>query len=52
VQSRASAREDSQDADGGFLAGGFGQRDELRLDLVAVAAAAFLLHHVAAAVRQ
>jgi hypothetical protein len=53
----ASAREDSQDfCDGGFLAGGFRaggfeQRAELRLDLVAVAAADFLLHRVAAAVR-
>jgi hypothetical protein len=33
-------------ADGGFLAGGFGQW-EVRLDLVAVAAAVFLLDHVA-----
>ena len=43
LQSRAGAREQGQDvADGGFLAGGFGQR-EVRLDLVAVAAAVFLL---------
>ena len=33
-------------ADGGFLAGGFGQR-EVRLDLVAVAAAVFLLRRAA-----
>jgi hypothetical protein len=31
---------------GGFPGGGFGQR-EVRLDLVAVAAAAFVLDHVA-----
>ena len=31
---------------GGFLAGGFGQR-EVRLDLAAVAAAVFLLRHAA-----
>ena len=47
LKSRAGAREQGQDvADGGFLAGGFGQR-EVRLDLVAVAAAVFLLRHVA-----
>ena len=47
LQSRAGAREQGQDvADGGFLAGGFGQR-KARLDLVAVAAAVFLLRHVA-----
>ena len=34
----------------GCLAGGFGQR-EVRLDLVAVAAAVFLLRHVAGSVR-
>src|SRR6266581_3123633 len=44
-QSRAGARQKGEDfADGGLLAGGFGQR-EVRLDLVAVAAAVFLLHH-------
>ncbi len=48
LQSRAGAREQGRDvADGGFLAGGFGQR-EVRLDLVAVAAAVFLLRHAAA----
>jgi hypothetical protein len=47
LQSPAGAREQGQDAaDGGFLAGGFGQ-PEVRLDLVAVAAAVFLLRHVA-----
>jgi hypothetical protein len=47
LQSRAGAREKGEDfADGGLLAGGFGQR-EVCLDLVAVAAAVFLLHHVA-----
>jgi hypothetical protein len=47
LQSRAGAREEGEDvADGGFLAGGFGQR-EVCLDLVAVAAAVFLLHHIA-----
>jgi len=47
LQSRAGAREPGQDAaDGGLLAGGFGQR-EVRLDLVAVAAAVFLLRRVA-----
>ncbi len=46
-QSRAGARQEGGDfADGGLLASGFGQR-EVRLDLVAVAAAVFLLHHVA-----
>jgi hypothetical protein len=41
------AREKGQDfADGGFVAGGFGQR-ELRLDLGAVAAAFFVLDHLA-----
>jgi hypothetical protein len=41
------AREEGEDfADGGFLGGGFGQR-EVGLDLVAVAAAIFLLDHVA-----
>jgi hypothetical protein len=50
LQSRAGAREQGQDvADGGFLAGGFGQR-EVRLDLVAVAAAVFLLRRVAGSV--
>src|SRR5882757_8511438 len=43
---RAGARKEGQDlADGGFLAGGFRQR-EVRLDLVAVAAAVFLLDDV------
>ena len=47
LQSRAGAREQGQNAaDGGFLAGGFGQR-EVRLDLVAVAAAVFLLRRAA-----
>ena len=47
LRSHAGARGEGEDvADGGFLAGGFGQR-EVRLDLVAVAAAVFLLHHVA-----
>jgi hypothetical protein len=47
----AVAYEEGQDfADGGFLAGGFGQR-EVRLDLVAVAAAVFLLRRVAGSVR-
>jgi hypothetical protein len=47
LQSRAGAREQGEDfADGGFLAGRFGQ-PQVRLDLVAVAAAVFLLHHVA-----
>ena len=51
LQSRAGAREEGEDfADGGFPGGGFGQR-EVGLDLVAVAAAIFLLDHVAAAVR-
>ena len=51
LQSRAGAREQGQDAaDGGFLAGGFGQR-EVRLDLVAVAAAVFVLARVAGSVR-
>jgi hypothetical protein len=46
-QSRAGARQEGGDfADGVLAAGGFGQR-EVRLDLVAVAAAVFLLHHVA-----
>jgi hypothetical protein len=50
LQSRAGAREQGQDvADGGFLAGGFGQR-EVRLDLVGVAAAVFLLRRVAGSV--
>jgi hypothetical protein len=50
LQSDAGAREQGQDAaDGGFLASGFGQR-EVRLDLVAVAAAVFLLRHVAGCV--
>ena len=40
------AHEEGQDfADGGFLAGGFWQR-EVRLDLVAVAAAVFVLDDV------
>jgi hypothetical protein len=42
----APARRAQDVADGGFLAGGFGQR-EVCLDLVTVAAAIFLLHHVA-----
>src|SRR5712692_8573644 len=43
---RAGAREKGQHlADGDLLAGGLGQR-EVRLDLVAVAAAVFLLDHV------
>ncbi len=43
----AVADEQGQDfADGWFLAGGFGQR-EVRLDLVAVAAAVFVLDDVA-----
>jgi hypothetical protein len=43
----AVAYEEGQDfADGGFLAGGFGQR-EVGLDLVAVAAAVFVLEDVA-----
>jgi len=47
LQSRAGVGEEGEDfADGGFLAGGFGQR-EVRLDLVAVAAAVFVLDHVA-----
>ena len=47
LQSRAGAREEGEDfADGGLLAGGFGQR-EVCLDLVAVAPAVFLLHHLA-----
>jgi hypothetical protein len=47
LQSRAGAREEGEDfADGGFLGGGFGQR-EVGLDLAAVAAAIFLLDHVA-----
>jgi hypothetical protein len=51
MRSRAGAHEQGQDAaDGGFLAGGFGQR-EVRLDLVAVAEAVFLLRHVAGSVR-
>jgi hypothetical protein len=51
LQSRAGAREQGQDAaDGRSLAGGFGQR-EVRLELVAVAAAVFLLRHVAGSVR-
>jgi hypothetical protein len=51
LPSRAGAREQGQDvADGGFLAGGFGQR-EGRLDLVAVAAAVFLLRRVAGSLR-
>jgi hypothetical protein len=37
-------------ADGGFLSGGFGQR-EVGLELGAVAAAVFLLHHVASPAR-
>jgi hypothetical protein len=41
LQSRAGAGKEGQDvADGGFLAGGFWQR-EVRLDLVAVAVAVF-----------
>jgi hypothetical protein len=44
---RRRAREEGEDfADGGFLGGGFGQR-EAGLDLVAVAAAVFVLDHVA-----
>jgi hypothetical protein len=44
---RADAREEGEDfADGELLAGGFGQR-HVGLDLVAVAAAVFLLDHVA-----
>src|ERR1700732_5603859 len=51
LQSRAGAREQGQGAaDGGGLAGGFGQR-EVRLDLVAVAPAVFLLRGVAGSVR-
>ena len=51
LQSRAGAREQGQDAaDGRFLAGGFGQQ-EVSLELVAVAAAIFLLRHVAGSVR-
>jgi hypothetical protein len=47
LRSRASAREEGEGfADGGFLAGRFGQR-QVCLDLVAVAAVIFLLHHVA-----
>jgi hypothetical protein len=47
LQSRAGAREEGEDvAEGGFLAGGSAQR-EVRLDLVAVAAAVFMLHQVA-----
>jgi hypothetical protein len=47
LQSRVGAREEGEDfADGGFLGGGFGQR-EAGLDLVAVAAAVFLLDQVA-----
>ena len=47
LESRAGAREEGQDfADGGFLGGGFGQR-EVRLDLAAVAAAVVRLDHVA-----
>jgi hypothetical protein len=43
LRSRAAAREEGQDfADGALSAGGFGQR-EGGLDLVAVAAAVFLL---------
>jgi hypothetical protein len=51
ARSPAGAREQGQDAaDGGFLAGGFRQR-KVRLDLVAVAAAFFLLRHAAGSVR-
>ncbi len=47
LQSRAGAPKEGEDvADGGFPAGGFGQR-EVCLDPVAVAAAVFLLHHLA-----
>jgi hypothetical protein len=47
LRPRAGAREEGGDfADGGFLGGGFGQR-EVRLDLAAVAAAVFVLDHVA-----
>jgi len=43
---RSVAREEGQDfADGRFLAGSLRQR-QVRLDLVAVAAAVFLLDHV------
>ena len=46
-RSRAGGREEGEDvADGGFLAGGFGQR-EVCLDLVAVAAAVLVFDHVA-----
>jgi hypothetical protein len=44
---RCSGHEGHDFADGEFLAGRFRQR-EVCLDLVAVAAAVFLLHHVAA----
>jgi len=44
---RAGAREESEDfADGGLLAGGFGQR-EVGLDLVAVAVGRLSADHVA-----
>ena len=47
LHSRPGAREEGEDfADGGFPGGAFGQR-EVGRDLVAVAAAVFLLHHVA-----
>ena len=47
LRSRAGARGEGEDvADGRFLAGRFGQR-QVRLDLVAVAAAVFLFHHIA-----
>ena len=47
VQSRAGAREEGEDfADGALPAGGFWQ-GEAGLDLVAVAAAVFVLDHVA-----
>jgi hypothetical protein len=50
-QPRAGARDEGEDfADGWFLAGGFGQR-EVGLDLVAVAAAVFVLDDDPAAVR-
>ena len=46
LRRRSGAGEEGQHlADGGLLAGGFGQR-QVGLDLIAVAAAVFLLQHV------